>query len=196
MIKVTAFRGEHGNSGTASFQTRLGSLSFGDLETAREYALHPNNKRDVVHCPRLIQADLSIQRPVMNDEDAFIEFSILIDVLGVEKATRIALDLEGWVSEISIYEMVEEVGTLEEFLSQYPEKLEELYVQAWPVFDNPVYVEWFMEAGYDGAAFWGAGFNAMEMEYRVFDFRKSVLNNRVIAEGREAVSCYGMAKTA
>lgn len=56
-----------------------------------------------------------------------------------------------------------------EYLKLHPEALTSLYTLAFPVFDNHTYVEWFRQAGFDGAVHGGWGASNCETEYRVFD---------------------------
>ncbi len=179
-ILVTAYRGEHGKpeEGTL-FQSRLASLSFGSQSAARQYALSPNMKDDIVDTPRIIKATLVINNPVMNDpDDPFLELGPLLNSLGREKVLTLAQEQIAHLSNTdNWHEMLETHGlnnrSPEEALaqlSQLPddEGLGQLYLDAYPVFDNPKYINWFKAAGYDGVVQGGNGETALEPEYKIF----------------------------
>lgn len=168
-IQTTAYRGQHGKPTEKALQTRLGSPSFGSFKTARHYAVFPNDRRDRAAAPRVIKARITLKNPVIHQEDPFIDLDVLINAIGIEKAARIASDLSHRIVHLSCWEPFSSWFTdVDELLTYKPGKLGELYVQAYHVFDNHMYVEWLRGAGYDGAAFWGTGENEMEMEYRPF----------------------------
>jgi hypothetical protein len=56
-----------------------------------------------------------------------------------------------------------------DFLDQHPDRVGELYFDAFPLFDDPKWVERFKAAGYDGAIHGGNGESALTAEYKVFD---------------------------
>lgn len=169
-IPIKVYRGEHGES-SGVIHTRHGAISFGSREAAESYATQPNNPNDVPVIPRIIEAYLSLKNPVINDnEDPFIDLGHIADILGMEKAVLIATfcddhikNTDNWCS--SFGENYENVADL---LAHSPEMLRELYVDAYPIFDNHGFVQWFKDAGYDGAIHGGNGETALEAEYKVF----------------------------
>ena len=161
---VVVFRGEYGAPDSVPvLSTRLGSLSFGDRETALGYAHHPNRSGDVPAYPRVHAAYLAIRNPVVNQpDDPFIELTTLEAVFGQDNAERI-MQTSPWVNgEIR-------AKSVEEFLDAEPDGLAHLYVQAFPIFDDPEEVAHMKAAGFDGAIHGGVGLNAGGVEYRVFD---------------------------
>jgi hypothetical protein len=169
-IPLKVYRGEHGEC-SGLIHTRHGAISFGSKEAAESYATQPNNPDDVPVSPRIIEAYLSLKNPVINDnEDPFIDLGHIADILGMEKAVQIATvcdshikNTDNWCSNFG-----EDYETVADLLAQSPEMLRELYVDAYPIFDNHTFVQWFKEAGYDGAIHGGNGETALEAEYKVF----------------------------
>lgn len=167
---LVVYRGQHGPDSDAVFQSRLGSLSFGDYDTAYLYATTPNDLRDTPIAPRIVPAYLSIKRPLVVDHgDPFIDFSRLIDAIGYERSAQIATELSGYIENTNAWA---EIGTdlsVTEYISQNPGHLASLYVELYPILDKPEYVEWLKSAGFDGAIYGGSGANSGTAEYRVFD---------------------------
>lgn len=168
---LVVYRGEHGKGATdAVFQSRLGSLSFGDYATANLYATTPNNLNDNPVNPRVIPAYLSIKRPLMLDsEDPFIDFSALIAALGTSRSIEIARDLDGFIRNTQAWADIDTDLSVGEYLDQHPEALSSLYVEVYPILDRPKYVDWLKAAGFDGAIYGGSGASFGTTEYRVFD---------------------------
>lgn len=163
---LLVFRGQHGISDDV-FHSRLGSLSFGDLSAAYTYATHPNNRSDKAERSRVIPAYLSITNPVIvSKDDPFISFSLIADQLGIERAVEMARELAAHIDQ---YSYMEEQGTtVAELLATDLEAVRTLDADAYLVFDSPKYVEWFKEAGFDGAIHLGNGETAGSVEYKVF----------------------------
>lgn len=176
-VLIKVYRGEHGAS-SSLIQTRHGAISFGSKEAAESYAMNPNNPEDIPVNPRIIEAYLSLKNPVLNDnEDPFIDLGLIVEHLGMEKAIQIAVacdshikGTDNWCSNFgSEYENVEDL------LRGSPEKIRELYVDAYPVFDDHTFVQWFKEAGFDGVIHGGNGETALEPEYKVFSTEQILL---------------------
>lgn len=188
-ITAVAYRGEHGpKREDPGFQSRLASLSFGSLETAKTYAMSPNNTNDTVVNPRLYKVALTIDNPVMNDaHDPFIDFSVIRQAVGDDKAFQMGLELEEQLLNTDNFLELLEENACSTFTQLHGELgnelLDNLYVDAYPVFDNKTYVDWFREAGFDGAVHGGNGVSAMEAEYKVFD-AKNVRVLRTIELGK------------
>ncbi|MFC5511080.1 hypothetical protein ACFPOU_08065 [Massilia jejuensis] len=168
---VVVYRGEHGVS-TDLIHARTRSVSFGSAAAASEYAQHPNQRGDVAVAPRVIAAYLAIANPVIdNRDDPFIEMGTIVEKLGRDKAERIARRFAGhientgnWVEGFS-----HDYDSVEHMLDLEPDRITDLYLDAYPVFDDDEVVGWFAQAGYDGAIHLGNGITALEPEYKVFD---------------------------
>lgn len=173
-IKATAYRGEHGKRADEALQSRLGSIAFGTVDAAKYYAKNPNNRADMVVESRVIKAEVTIEKPVMNNpHDPFIDFPIIVEAIGVDKAKQIAIELKDHIFNTNNWcELSDEHGcaTVEELFEKLgvEKALDELYVDAYPVFDEEKYVQWFRDAGFDGLVQGGNGVTAMEPEYKIF----------------------------
>lgn len=184
-VRVKTYRGEHGKG--APLQSKLGSLSFGSKEVALQYAVSPNDHRMTAEAPRLIEAEIRIDKPIILDlGDPFIDGSILKEKVGLARAWSIMERLEDHLGNTDNF------GELQETYDVYSlsdmrkvagdDLLDQLYVDAYPVFDDPEIVGWFREAGYDGVIHGGNGESAMEMEYKVFDASQVKILSVVPAE--------------
>lgn len=177
---MLVFRGEHAlPSPGKRFMSRLGSLSFASHEIAMTYATSPNHRRDEILLPRILPALLRIENPFPCDrEDPFVEFSKIIEHLGVKKAHRIASALQDSMHELGQW-VEDDDGLYNEFegvsdlLARAPDRLAECYVDAYLVFDSPEFCQWFAKAGFDGVIHGGNGESALEPEYKVFDHRSA-----------------------
>lgn len=197
-IEVIAYRGEHGKPDPENpLQTRLGSISFGSLQGAEIYAREPNRRADRPVEPRVIEARLRINNPVpLDEEDPFIDMALLAQTLGEERAKTIALAVDGYIRNTSNWEDVcrsygysELPGSVEELLNEYPEALHKLYADVYAVLDEPEWIGWLQEAGYDGAVHAGASVTAMEREYKIFSPEQAeILNVRTLDTRIQATS--------
>lgn len=168
---IVVYRGEHGES-PGLIHARTRAISFGSAAAASEYAQHPNRPGDIAVAPRVIAAYLLIANPVIdNRDDPFIEMGTIVDKLGRDKAERIARrfaahieNTGNWVEGFS-----HDYDSVEHLLDLEPGRITDLYLDAYPVFDDDEVVEWFAHAGYDGAIHLGNGMTALEPEYKVFD---------------------------
>lgn len=168
---VIVYRGEHGASSDL-IHARTRSVSFGSAAAASEYAQHPNQRGDVAVAPRVTAAYLAIANPVIdNRDDPFIEMGMIVDKLGRNKAEQIARrfarhieNTGNWVEGFS-----HDYDSVEHMLDLEPDRITDLYLDAYPVFDDDEVVGWFIQAGYDGAIHLGNGITALEPEYKVFD---------------------------
>lgn len=175
-VDVIAYRGEHGSIIEGQpLRSRLGSISFGSQAAAKTYAQSPNDKNATISAPRVIEARLTISKPVINDsEDPFIDFSVIISAVGTDKTLAIAKGLDHEIQLTNNFaDLLEKHGldgqSVSEVLVSKPELLSQLYVDAHYVFDNREWVQWFSDAGFDGAVHAGKGATAEESEYKIFN---------------------------
>jgi hypothetical protein len=170
---IVAWRGEHGAHDGRDFQTRHGSLSFGDRDTACIYATDPNDQADVVVAPRVSAWYLRIRRPVMNEpSDPFMDLPLLIDAIGRARTTELALRLSSGIMATNNWEdnFAPEWGCdVAGLLRSRPASLDELYLPAYQIMDDAEACGMLARAGYDGAICCGMGENALETEWRVID---------------------------
>jgi len=168
---LIVYRGEHGpNAG--KIETQLPVISFGSKTAAKFYAENPNDRSMHASNPTVIAAYLSIKNPVINNpDDPFIEFEDIIKAVGLENAKTIAIGMGPYIVGTNNWDenFSEEYDSVKELITKKPERLKELYVDAYPVFDKPEYVAMFKKAGYDGLIQGGNGETAGETEYKVFD---------------------------
>lgn len=168
---VVVYRGEHGAS-TDLIHARTRAVSFGSAAAASDYAQHPNQRGDVAVAPRVIAAYLAIANPVIdNRDDPFIEMGTIVDKLGRDKAERISRRFAGHIENTGnwIEGFSHDYDSVEHLLDLEPDRITDLYLDAYPVFDDDEVVGWFAQAGYDGAIHLGNGITALEPEYKVFD---------------------------
>lgn len=169
---LVAYRGEHGDPALGEgFQTRLPSISFGSKEAANTYAMSPNVHADVPHSPRVTPAHLSIRNPIWTkDDDPFIDFSEIAQKLDMNTALRLAHQHANYIENTNNWE--ENFGdvydSVEELLKQDPAAINKLYMDAYPLLDDPEFVAAARAKGYDGAINLGSGETALDAEYRIF----------------------------
>ena len=165
------YRGQHGSPDGAIIQTRLPSITFSCLAAAIEYAKSPNCRNDFVVAPRVVKADLRIDRPLpLNGKDCFIEAPLVFAVMGREAGTALLIREEDQIYSTGNWQegfrkTFESVADLAE---KAPEKLDELYLNAYAVLDDPEFVATAKALGFDGAVHYGNGVTFAELEYRVF----------------------------
>lgn len=167
---LVVYRGEHGDHAGASFHTRLGSLSFGTQNAANSYALSPNDRNDDPVASRVYPCYLAIKNPAINDpDDPFIDLSTISKLVGRDKARIVAIDLADYITHTNNWQ--EDVNADDKYTTPVEafDAGEDLYLNAYPVFDDPEYVAWFEAAGFDGAIHGGTGETACEPEYKIFD---------------------------
>jgi hypothetical protein len=168
---MRVYRGQHGQAGGA-LQSRTNSFVFtNDPEVAGEYATSPNNSAETAEAPHTIPAYVNIRNPIIESSDPFMELSDIADKLGQDEAVAIAKQFSEWIENTSNWQdkYAAEYGSVEEMLNQDPEKVRDLYLDAYPVLDDAAFVEKAKAAGYDGAIHTGNGVGMDSTEYRVFD---------------------------
>jgi hypothetical protein len=172
---LPVFRGEHGTPGPETFQSRLSSLSFGSVNAANVYAKIPNDHRDRTQTrwSRITPVFLRIKNPVIeNRDDPYVDFSEIIAKLGRPLAERMAREHAGAIENTNNWEENFSFlggGTVGGMLNIYPDKLGDLYMDAYALLDDPEFVAAAKAAGYDGAIHMGNGATFDDLEYRIFD---------------------------
>lgn len=168
---IIVYRGEHGTSND-SVHSRTRAISFGTALAASSYAINPNNPKDVPAAPRVMAAYLSIANPVIdNRDDPFIEMGTVLEKLGRDKAERIARRFAHHIENTGnwVDGFAHDFESVEQLLDFEPGRLRDLYLDAYPVFDDDEVVSWLADAGYDGAIHLGNGETALEEEFKVFN---------------------------
>lgn len=173
---IVVYRGEHGGHGQL-LNTRLASLSFSSYAVAKHYALNPNQRGDTAVTAIVIPAMLRIRQPfVCTPDDAWIDFSRLVEVVGKAEAIRWFLQKQEHVMNTNAWADVfgKEFRDVHAMVRHNPELLYELSVQVWPLLDDSWFIELLQVLGYDGAVYRGNASSERTVEYRVFD-REQVL---------------------
>lgn len=171
IIAKDAYRGQHGKKGQDLIQTRLPSISFGTKEVATEYALDPNCPHDTVINPQLIRADLRIEKPLpLSEDDPFMDASVILEVMGEEEGRALLAKLDEHIYNTGNWHenFADRFSSVSDVIAQAPERLHELYLDAYVVLDTLSFVAAAIAKGFDGAAHGGNGVSALTTEYRVF----------------------------
>jgi hypothetical protein len=169
---LPVYRGEHGKPGTKDFQSLLPSLSFGSAAAANTYAESPNHHDHEAIAPRVTPAYLKIENPVIeNRDDPFIDLSEVAAKLGHDMAMKMAREYAGSIANTGNWDenFSGEWDSVHEFLDAHPERVGELYMDAYELLDDPAFVKAAKAAGYDGAIHIGNGETFDDLEYRIFD---------------------------
>ena len=165
---IELYRGEHGKPDGRDIQTRLPSITLVEKpEIANAYADEPN-----AAAPRVGKYYARIENPIIkSDDDPFIDFAKLIPKLGEDFIRNMALKHEDHIYGTGqwIEEFGNEFDDVAEMLDADPKNLKKLYMDAYPLLDDPEFVAEAMRRGYDGAVHIGNGESATDLEYRVFD---------------------------
>jgi hypothetical protein len=172
---LALYRGEHGEPNGEDIQTRLPSITLvEDPDMASMYALEPNIRRDVAEAPRVGTYYARIEHPIFEDkDDPFTELAPLVRKLGKRELLKVIED--GDVLESAImdtdnwHEKFDDYDSVRELLDENPAAINDLYIQANILLDDPGFVKLAASKGYDGAIHlaWSAAKDAVE--YRVFD---------------------------
>lgn len=180
---LVVYRGEHGQDTSADFSSRMGSVTFtDDPGVASTYAMTPNNRADYAEAPRVSAAYLRITNPVIdNRDDPFLEMGDLLNKLGRDEAVRIARkfsddieDTGNWQEDLS-----QEFASVDAMMDAAPQRVIDLYFDAYKFFDDAHEVSKLKAAGFDGAVHVGNGESMDALEFRVFgsDQVKSATGN-------------------
>lgn len=187
-VNVAVFRGEHGDGG--ELESRGKALSFGSRDVATIYAISPNVTTDPGLNPRILETEVTIYRPVINQpDDPFLEGADIIKALGVDEAKSLFLaEAEHLGNTDNFWEIADAMSVedgepsvmLAEMLRIKGDSLiSQLYIDAYVVFDNDDYVQKFINAGFDGVVHGGNGMSHSEAEYKVFSPSQVKINNVV-----------------
>lgn len=172
------YRGEHGDPAQGILQTRLGSYTFASEEAATCYAESPNNRSDIMHTPRLIEAQITCGVLFMEDDDPFVDLSAFKPLFESESEyVDFALRMSEGIAQTSNYEdVLEELefesfggvkSTLEEMIKEHgADVLDKFYVDAYCAFDDQDIVERLRYQGYDSIIHGGMGDSDGELEYK------------------------------
>lgn len=189
------YRGQHGPLTASPLQYRLPSITFAGLDSALVYATDPNDRRDLVRASRVVEAQLSIRNPVPTDiVSPFIDAPVVLSIMGERAGLELLVKLSGYIEGTSNWHenFADDFGTVSGLVNRAPQRIQELYLDAYPVLDDVAFVEAAKKAGYDGAIGYGNGVTAGAYEYRVF-FEGQVRVSRVLDE-TEARSLLGHRK--
>ena len=176
-MPARVYRGEHGSpSNNWGFQSRLSCLSFSDCpKVASEYALIPNHHAldgTTANAPRVIPSFVSISRPVIDqrDGDPFIDLPVFFDALGQKRAATIASRYSDWIEGTNnwLENFGDDFQSVGDLMAQNPDRIGDLYFNAYVAFDDHEIVRWLSDAGFDGAIHGGNGVGAGTTEYKVF----------------------------
>lgn len=174
---LQVYRGQHGGTShdpaAVRLQSALASITFTpNPAVASTYAMKPNDWRLAPIAPCVIPAYLDIRQPIFwLEDDPFVDFSELSLALGADTALRFARKFSSHVEDTNMWadELSSLFNSVDDFLNKHPERVNELYVQAWVLLDDFAFVQVAKDAGFDGAMSLGSGASALIAEYRIFD---------------------------
>jgi len=159
--------------GYGQYHSRLDSLTFtDDPAVASVYALDPNDPRETALQPRVLPVYLRIARPIMDDaDDPFMDMSVIDDALGRAEMLRFASRYGDQIANTNNWfeNFMSEFASVDEVISRAPERVRDLFTNAYILLDDPDFVAAARAAGYDGAIHRGSGESLDATEYRVFD---------------------------
>jgi hypothetical protein len=173
---VVVYRGQHGDHD--GLHTRLASISFGSLNAARQYSESPNERGDTVVRSKIFAALLDMRNPFIEADSPFLDLDVVAAKLGGDEVARIALKFSKQIERTNYWsEVAEETGAsdVSDLARMAPDRLSELYFDAYHFFDDFDEVAALVRAGYDGAIHHGNAATACELEYKVFDARQVIL---------------------
>ena len=172
---LMVFRGEHGETADGALRTAVGSYTFTDSpEVASTYAQQPNNRKlsPEAEQARVVPAYLKLENPIINTpDDPFMELGDVAKAIGRDQAISFAREHADHIMNTSNWldNFADEYKSVGDLLSKRPEAINDLYMDAYPLLDDPKFVAAAKAAGYDGAIHAGNGESADAVEYRVFD---------------------------
>lgn len=174
-MTIELFRGVYGEGDI--LDKRLASWTFSNHRpTAHYYAIHPLNGLGMVKNPRIVVVTLDCKNIFqMTPTDPFLELGDVEAKLGREEALKVAWKFKDWIKDTNLWEdmTVSETAqypnyTIEQFLTRHPDRLDELYFQAYPFYDDPEIIATLVAAGFDGAVYGGNAASMYTTEWRAF----------------------------
>jgi hypothetical protein len=170
---ILVYRGEHGATTDGALQSKLPSLTFTDsADVASVYAENPNDPSMEAQAPRVVPAHVSIQNPIIeNRDDPFVDLSDLVPKLGQDVVVQLALRHEAAIRNTGNWQenYAGKYVSVADLLKQNPGEVANLYMDAFPLLDDPEFVAAAKAAGFDGAIHVGNGESMDALEFRVFD---------------------------
>ena len=165
-----AYRGQYGHK-DALIHSRYPSIAFSSEEAAIIYANNPNQRDDIVICPVVLKAVVSIENPIIiNYDDCFVDFDYLINVFGVDFTWRMAKKFFYYIVETNNWEeyFSSDYSDLEALERKEPHRLADLYMDIYPLLDDAEFIAHARNKGFDGAIHIGNCVTSSLLEYRVF----------------------------
>ncbi|HSX21492.1 MAG TPA: PLxRFG domain-containing protein [Gaiellaceae bacterium] len=169
---VRVFRGQHGED-AKGIQTRAPSITFtGDRGVAETYSKSPNNRKldALAKNPHTLEAYVSIKHPIVEGDDPFVDMSAISKAIGYPAARKLAERFGEQIQRTNNWEehFADKYDSVKALLAKEPKAVDQLYLDAYHLLDDPAAVKAFKAAGYDGAIHDGNGEGAKTREYRVF----------------------------
>jgi hypothetical protein len=181
---LLVYRGEFGvaDGNPTGFQATRASYSFGDVKIANHYSKNGPASSYIQdgreRAPKVFAVYLDIRNPVVNWEDPFIEYPELLAAVGDELALKLLIkhqnyvfNTSNWRERIDPQRTYGDVATLS---AQAPHLIKDLYLDIFPILDDPEFVEAAKKRGFDGAIYNGTGENLSRQEYRIFDQSQAI----------------------
>ena len=161
--------------------TKKGMFTFSsDSEVASEYAIKPNDNvnASVVLSPRVYAGFVTIQKPIINTpDDPFFDMSVIAENFGRDKALYFANKHENYMEHTNNWEEISEktgFRKARDFLKVFPDRVNDLYCDAYAIVDDPEFIELIQSVGFDGAIHGGAGIGFESAEFKVVSHHQFV----------------------
>ncbi|MBB4867171.1 hypothetical protein HNP46_006082 [Pseudomonas nitritireducens] len=181
-LPLRVYRGEKAAPapGHEGMHTLLPSLSFASARIASAYSWADigedawcRAEPSAADAPRVYPVYLDMKNPAFNQpNDPFLEYTDLVRVLGEDLAMHFMVQHEQLAMQTGAWEeLSDELGcsSIAQVANKDRARLNELYIQLYPLLDDPDFIGVLRQAGYDGAIYTGSGVGLREVEYRVFD---------------------------
>ena len=175
-FKGVYFRGEHGENSTGSmFHSRLGSVSFGTEEVSKVYALEPNIRHEYPVKPRVYKVELTLSSMLDLGTDPFIDVSLLRHFLDEEQVGAVLENPDVCSAVMNTDNFATLTESMDGFIYELSDfvdlggSVDDLYFEAYHLFDNQMFCDWFKQVGIDGVRHGGSGESALTMEVKCFD---------------------------
>ena len=206
------YRGEHGldiQEVVTGLQTKLPMITFSNIDTAEVYAASPNDSGLFEFeelAPRIYAGYLSITKPIIdNRDDPFFELHVIEEAFGRDTAVAQAKEYGSYIEMTNNWcEIRQSTGfySVDDYLAVFPDRVGQLYFDAYHILDNESFVQLITPVGFDGAIHLGNGESAAEEEYKIMSEHQfislispdsslspeSVLFRRVLSAKQEIVA--------